>query len=570
MRTFTASKVQKMKKLYTLALYIATLTATLQASIPVGYYNTLAGKSGQALKNAIHDLAIQRTVHSYGSLWTYFPQTDCMPDDHSRVWDMYSDYTYYFSSQLGSSTSGMNKEHSVPKSWWGGYTESQGYIAYTDLNHLYPSDATANGAKLHYPLGEVSRVDFDNGCTRTGSPKAGQGGGSSMVFEPDDRYKGDFARTYMYMASAYQDYQWKYTWMMGNGSWLTLNQWSIDLLLRWAREDPVSDKEKDRNDAVYRCQNNRNPFIDFPDLMEYIWGNHSGEVFTGGDDVIDGPPELISPVQNAEIYFGEVALGRSLSITIYIKGHNLTSNLSVTIYRDDAAMFSLPVSQIDRSTANSNQGYPLTITYTPTELGDHKARLLISDGGLTGSFGMSLNASCRAVPNLSAVTALPAQEITDSGYVASWQPTSDEVDYFVVNRTIYDRQGSIVDSESFTTDDATETTYRFTDRNPEHTHTYTVQAYRLGYLSPESNVITIDHSGITGVEADRPLALLPTEGGVLVKCSEPLLNVIVYTTHGQVVRHIDEVRNDDIISLPAGIYILTMRQSRQAYKVVVF
>ncbi len=559
-----------MMKRNSLFFYIVLLAGALHAAVPMGYYSTLAGKSGQALKNAIHDLAVQRTVHSYGSLWTYFPQTDHMPDDPTQVWDMYSDYTYYFSTHLGNSTSGMNKEHSVPKSWWGGYTESQGYIAYTDLNHLYPSDAEANGAKLHYPLGEVSRVDFDNGCTRTGSPKAGQGGGSSMVFEPDDRYKGDFARTYMYMASAYQDYQWKYTWMMGNGSWLTLNQWSIDLLLRWAREDPVSDKEKDRNDAVYRCQNNRNPFIDFPDLMEYIWGNRSGEVFTGGDDVIDGPPELISPVQDTEIYLGEVALGKSLNITVYVKGHNLTSNLSVTIYRDDAAMFSLPVHSIDRSTACSNQGYPLTITYTPTELGTHKARLLISDGGLTGSFGMGLNASCLAVPNLRTVTALPAQEITDSGYVASWQPTGDVVDYFVVNRTIYDRQGTIFDSESFTTDDGNQSTLQFTDRNPEHTHTYTVQAYRLGYLSPESNVITIDHSGITGVEADRPLALLLCDGGVLVKCSEPLNDVRVYTTSGQVVRHIDTVHNDDIIALPPGIYILTTCHSRHAYKILVF
>ena len=540
------------------------------ADVPVGYYNTLSGKSGQALKNAIHDLAIQRTVHSYGSLWTYFPQTDCMPDDPRRVWDMYSDYTYYFSSRLGNSTSGMNKEHALPKSWWGGYNESQGYIAYTDLNHLYPSDADANGAKLHYPLGEVSRVQFDNGVTKTGTPKTGQGGGSSVVFEPDDRYKGDFARTYFYMAAAYQDYQWKYTWMMVNNTWLTLNGWSVELLLRWAREDPVSDKEKARNDAVYRCQNNRNPFIDFPDLIEYIWGNRAGEVFTGGNDVITGPPELISPVQDSEVFFGEVALGKSLSITVYVKGHNLTSNLSVTIYRDDAAMFKSAVTSIDRQTANSPQGYPLTITYTPSELGEHKTRLVISDGGLTGSFGMGLFATCRAVPNLRAVTALPAQEITDSTYIASWQPTGDEVDYYVVNRTIYDKQGNVVDSEAFATDDDQQTTYEFTDRNPQHIHTYSVQSYRLGYLSPESNVITIDHSGITGVEADRPLALLMTAGGVVVKCSEPIEDVVIYNTRGQVIRRIDEVRNDDLISLPAGIYILTTKSSRQAYKIVVF
>ena len=540
------------------------------ADVPVGYYNTLSGKSGQALKNAIHDLAIQRTVNSYGSLWTYFPQTDCMPDDPRRVWDMYSNYTYYFSSHLGNSTSGMNKEHALPKSWWGGYNENQGYIAYTDLKHLFPSDANANSAKLHYPLGEVSRTNFDNGVTKTGTPKTGQGGGSSVVFEPDDRYKGDFARTYFYMAAAYQDYEWKYTWMMVNNTWLTLNQWSIDLLLRWAREDPVSDKEKARNDAVYRCQNNRNPFIDFPDLIEYIWGNRAGEVFTGGNDVITGPAELISPVQDSEVYFGEVALGKTLSITIYVKGHNLTSNLTVTIYRDDATMFESAVSSIDRQTANSAQGYPLTVTYTPTELGDHKTRLVISDGGLTGSFGMGLHASCRAVPTLHAVTALPAEDITDSTYVASWQATSDQVDYYIVNRTIYDKLGNVVDSEAFTTDDYQQTTMEFTDRNPAHIHTYNVQSYRLGYLSPESNVITIDQSGITGVEADRPLALLMTASGVVVKCGEPLEDVIIYNTRGQVVRHLEEVRNDDTITLPSGIYILTTRSSRQAYKVVVF
>lgn len=557
-----------MKRYLLFALH-ATATILVWGDIPVGYYNSLTGKSGQSLKDAIHELAIQRTVHSYGSLWTYFPQTDRMPDDARRVWDMYSDKTYYFSSNLGSSTSGMNKEHSVPKSWWGGYNEGQGFIAYTDLNHLYPSDAAANSAKLHYPLGEVSRVNFDNGVTKTGTPMMGQGGGASVVFEPDDRYKGDFARTYFYMAAAYQDYEWKYTWMMTNSSWLTLNQWSIELLLRWAREDPVSDKEKDRNDAVYRCQNNRNPFIDYPELIEYIWGERSGETFTGGSDVIDGPPELISPVQDTELFLGEVALGKSLSITVPVKAHNLTNDLSVTTYRDDYAMFKPSVSKIERSAACSAQGYPLTITYTPTELGEHKARLLISDGGLTGSFGMGLNAVCRAVPNLHAITALPAEDITDSSYVATWQPSDDQVDLYVVNRTIFDKYNNVVDSESFTTDDNEQTTYQFIDRNPDHVHTYTVQSYRLGYLSPVSNVITIDRSGITGVEADRPLAIIPTEGGLLVKCNEPLLNVVIYNTRGQVMKSIDALCNDDIVALPSGIYILTSSSTRQAIKLAI-
>ena len=102
---------------------------------------------------------------------------------------------------------------------------------------------------------------------------------ATPVFEPDDRYKGDFARTYFYMACTYQHYHWRHTYMLTNNDWKTLNDWSIDLLCRWARNDAVSDKEVDRNDAVQKCQNNRNPFIDFPELFEYIWGNRQGQVF---------------------------------------------------------------------------------------------------------------------------------------------------------------------------------------------------------------------------------------------------------------------------------------------------
>ena len=177
-----------------LALAVGTVVAV--ADVPNGYYNTLNGKTGQALKDAVHELTKNRTVHAYGSLWYYFRQTDCMPTDASRVWDMYSDKSYLFTQNGTGATSGMNREHSLPKSWWGGYNENQGYYAYTDLNHLYPSDADANMAKSNYPLGEVSTTKFDNGVSKVGTPVAGQGGGCTTVFEPDARYKGDFARTY--------------------------------------------------------------------------------------------------------------------------------------------------------------------------------------------------------------------------------------------------------------------------------------------------------------------------------------------------------------------------------------
>ncbi len=532
-----------------------------QAAVPAGYYSSLNGKSGQALKNAVHDIVANHTVVTYDNLWAYFPSTDCRSDNKQQVWDMYSDNTYYFNGTR--SVYGMHKEHSFPKSWWGG-TEVN---AYTDLNHLYPADGPANMAKSNWPLGEVSTVSFDNGVTRVGSPVSGQGGGAGSVFEPDDRYKGDFARTYFYMATCYQDYQWKYTYMVSNSSWLTLNDWSIKLLLKWSRQDPVSDKETARNDAVYRIQNNRNPFIDHPELVEYIWGDKAGQVYNVDDTTsTQGEPTLITPTQGTVLDFGEVALGKSLNLTLWIKGKDISNSLSLQLYRYDYQMFSIPVTSVDRSQANSADGYPLTITYTPTTLGQHRAKLLVSDGGLVGSVGVELNAQCKPVPTLSEVTALPAQEITDSSYVATWTESADSVDYYMVTRTVYGSDGSIVSRDEVRSE---ETSYPFNDRHPGETHTYSVHSCRLGYSSPESNVVTIDASGITGVEASRPVSFIAVDGGVLVKCGEPLKAVRVYSASGVLVASYGSLQSDDRILLPGGVYVLTAANSSRPAKLVV-
>ena len=560
------------KRLYRLAvaLIAALVCFGTDAAIPDGYYSSLDGKSGEALKDAIHELALRHTTLSYGSLWIYFAETDCRADDPSKVWDMYSDKTYYFRGGT-SGVYGMHKEHSMPKSWWGGYDETQGYAGYTDINHLYPSDGDANMAKSNYPLGEVSNAYFNNGVTKVGSPKTGQGGGSNSVFEPDDRYKGDFARTYFYMACAYQHYTWKYTYMLTNNSWKSLNEWSIDMLCRWARNDAVSDKEVARNDAVQKHQNNRNPFIDFPDLFEYIWGNRQGQVFYV-DDVspqpdYDGDPELITPTQGTVLDFGEVAIGKSLDYTLYIKGRGLNNPLSLQLYRYDYDMFHISVSTVSRSAANSAEGYPLTITYTPTAIGEHTTRLLISDGGLTGSVGVELRARCLAVPTLSRLTAIDATGINGNVYTANWQPAPEQVDYYVITRTVY-KDGD-ARTETFNTDNGAETRYTFNDRQPGETHTYSVQSYRLGYMSEPSNVITIDATGITGIEADKPLQVLAMEGGILIKCSENVGRAYIFNMAGQEVMRIDDLKDDMIIELPRGFYLLKTATSHATWKVAV-
>ncbi len=249
----------------------------LQAAVPDGYYNSLIGLKDKALKDAVHTLAANHTKLSYDNMFKYYRDTDPWPSDPTKIWDMYTNSGTASFLSNNNCPSGMSREHSVPKSWWGGDNN----YAYNDLIHLVPVNADANSARSNWPFGDVATIDWDNGVSKRGTPSSGQGGGASKVFEPDDQYKGDFARIYFYMACCYQDLNW----VIGGDNtmfdryatnWKTLNAWSVELLLRWAREDPVSDKEINRNEAVYSWQNNRNPFVDNPDLMEYIWGNKQG------------------------------------------------------------------------------------------------------------------------------------------------------------------------------------------------------------------------------------------------------------------------------------------------------
>ena len=210
---------------HTLAAVIASLcvfsvTAT-DRNIPAGYYSGIDGKKGAELKTAVRDAIYNRTEVSnitsfYNALPQCFQRTDVYPES-SRWWDMYSDIPYYVPTFSGV----LQREHSLPKSWWGGSTTIPAYI---DLNHLYPAEAAANQAKLNYPLGTVDMSytpQFDNGVSKVGYAVTGQGGGAKYVFEPADEYKGDFARTYFYMATCYQDLTWKYTYMLSNNTYPT-------------------------------------------------------------------------------------------------------------------------------------------------------------------------------------------------------------------------------------------------------------------------------------------------------------------------------------------------------------
>lgn len=265
------------------------------AAIPNGYYSGLEGLSGVSLKKAVKAAAKSHTAISYGdATWSVFLESDTHMINGQRCWwDMYSNNNVL--APNSSTHGGMNIEHAVANSWWGGTKND----AYKDLYHLNPSDADANNRKANYPLGIIQTQTWSNGVTFVGKPKNGDCGGASYVYEPADEYKGDFARAFFYMFTIYDDIAWRsdngYGYMYEKSSDLLFKQWAYEMLLEWAKKDPVSQKEIDRNEAIYKHQKNRNPFIDYPELAEHIWGSKKNTPFHL-DGTVTPDPEPDDPV----------------------------------------------------------------------------------------------------------------------------------------------------------------------------------------------------------------------------------------------------------------------------------
>ena len=267
-----------MKRHTTLFLLSILIPYLAVAGIPEGYYDAADGKKKAALKAALHNIIQPVTVLSYGSgpnsTWSGFYKTDRTSDN--QVIDRYSYDIRYFTSTTDA-VSGMNIEHSFPKSWWGGSSTPS---AYKDLFNLMPCEKNINSTKSNYAMGKVTGTDKGNGCTKVGTGMAG--GKSTSLWEPADEWKGDFARDYFYMVTAYSHLTWTSNGldMLEQDDWPTLKEWAYTLFLEWAKKDPVDEIERARNDAVYKIQGNRNPFVDFPNLAEYIWGDSVDYAFS--------------------------------------------------------------------------------------------------------------------------------------------------------------------------------------------------------------------------------------------------------------------------------------------------
>lgn len=317
-----------MKKISLLAISLLVLGQLLAFNCPVTpandlpeYYQSIDGTSGKELLDAIQQVAklgYRTTDFRYDSVWLAFKYTDLRPD--GLVWEIYSDCQFEYEKDRTSTTAqtgeckGYNREHAMCQSWFSEYdlqgnkmSSSKKNSPGSDIFHIYPTSYGMNSRRGNRPYGEVASAQFTSGNgTEYGAPVSslsvensvagvyveGSINMSTNVLEPADEYKGDIARSYFGTMVKWAG-EWAFNRVdlgrvifdatidadthYGPENNYGLTDYGLALLLTWHRQDPVSQKEVDRNNGIQKTQGNRNPFIDYPYLVEYIWGEKSGE-----------------------------------------------------------------------------------------------------------------------------------------------------------------------------------------------------------------------------------------------------------------------------------------------------
>ena len=380
------------------ALLALSIVFGVRAAAPSGYYSSAEGKSGKALLEQLCTIINSHTVISYKGLWEAFKTTDLKAN--GKIWDMYSTKEFSTTEQCGNYTAigdCYNREHSFPKSWF-----NDASPMYSDLFHLYPTDGYVNNQRGNYPFGECAngtKVPSKNGVDALGRlGRSTFSGYTGTVWEPDDEYKGDFARTYFYMAACYNTRiaSWSCDMLAGN-SYPAYTTWAINLLMKWHEQDPVSEKETKRNDAVYSLQKNRNPFIDYPELADYIWGGKTSIGWTPGGVV---SPKLVYPADGATLDMGVTLVSTPLKYTVTIKGTSLTKDLAVTV---SGTGLSTTTTTVSAAAANSDGGASVVVTFTSA-----------TETSVTGTIKVSSSeVSATATLKAQAVSSVPALAATN-------------------------------------------------------------------------------------------------------------------------------------------------------------
>ena len=380
-----------MNKSKRFTLLLAALMTTVLASWaaePANYYNSAVGKSDERLMSALRDIIRPHKEVSYSSgLLDAFRKADT--DDQGYIIDIYSNCRYRPSDNGSSAKNlgeGYNREHSFPRSWFNGAVAPMN----TDVFHVYPTDIKVNSQRGNNPYGVCANGTRLTNGSLVAKGKLGKStypGYNGTVFEPDDEYKGDLARTYFYMVTCYKNElpNWPGSDQLDywTNNYKAFSTWTINMLMEWTRLDPVSEKEIKRNEAIYGIQGNRNPFIDHPELAEHIWGDMQGKPWNGSSGTVT--PTITTPANGSYIDLGSTTVGTELYYTINLKGEGLTQPLTLTITDNDYFHASA-----DTFTASDvNDGTSFIITFAADEEDTYTDFITISSNEVSTTFSVT-------------------------------------------------------------------------------------------------------------------------------------------------------------------------------------
>lgn len=260
------------------------------AGIPAGYYDATGGFTCSDLKTSLFNIIkpVGTPNPTYTGLWGAYYMSDDHPNDAANktiVWDMYTDNPsgleceFTFGSPYqDKGTSGTvecqryNREHSFPQAWFASAEPMR-----SDMFFVIPTDKKVNSMRANFPYGKVTSPTYTSNNGSKLGPNTYLTQYTGSAFEPIDEYKGDLARSILYVATAYEN---NMTGWQGNSnandvlngsSYQCFDDWYLKMLYDWHIQDPVSTKEIDRNNDIFMLQGNRNPYIDHPEYVLLVW-----------------------------------------------------------------------------------------------------------------------------------------------------------------------------------------------------------------------------------------------------------------------------------------------------------
>jgi len=475
-----------------------TITVNTQAADPYnGYYNSVSGLSGSALKAGLHTLIknTHTTEYNYDNLEVQMRIADEDPNNSNNVIELYTGWSVPKSS-YGAATTNWNKEHTWSKSH-GDFGDVA--PAGTDLHHLRPCDATVNSFK--------NNRDFDEGSNAytDASPPSGYNGTTGCYyntandFEPRDEDKGDVARMIFYMATRYEGDDTSYDlelvdYVYSDAGTNQPLYGKLSTLLAWHAQDPPDAWEALRNTRIQGLQGNRNPFIDHPEYVASIWGGSTAPTLvefnptSASVNEADGSTTLSVQITNPSSVNATTAQIVLSNGTASDVGNYSTR--TITFPAGSSASQNISVTLTDDSLLEGNE----TLTFSLANVSGGTSAAI----GTYGSFTLTI-----ADNDIPTVVATSASDITTSGFTATWQAASG-ISSYLFDLSASSGFGSFVDS--YHDYSVTGTTLAITGLSENTSYFYRLKAVYNGSEGNYSNVITATTTGVIYLDAPEALA----------------------------------------------------------------